>query len=150
MKLLVIGFVALACMGTTKVEAKLYLPDAKEMVMEPLEQRRRIGNIDLLNKKEKKAEKEQPVKKIRTILNKEHLAKFDSSMISRFFNGSEKKPYLNLEKHVFANISKPPEKSSGEGEINQLIRFFDSYGIPGGIFALILLFAGIRYSMQYP
>lgn len=104
MKILLIGFIALACMGTTTINGKLYLSSAKEMAPAPLEKQRRIGNIDLYYKN---AKKEQPVKKLRTVLNKEHIADFDSLMVSRFFIRSRNNPLLiqeSMQLQIFPNL----------------------------------------------
>lgn len=139
MKMLIIGFVALACMGTKKADSELYLAGAKEIIPEPLKQQRRIGKIDLLKLYQKQVNKGNHLKQKKSISALENPAGFDS------LNGPGESIYPIQDKQVFSKISIPAEKG---GITSKLIHFFDTYGIPGGIVGIIILFAGIRYSMK--
>lgn len=146
MKMLIIGFVALACMGANKINTEFYLAGAKEMLIEPLDQQRRIGKIDLNGLTDKKFKKDNIIKHENSISAIRKPIDFNPLMISRFFNVAGIHSPSMEDKQVFSKTSKVAEGPAGkEGVIDQLIWFFDTYGIPGGIVIIILLFASIRF-----
>lgn len=141
MKMLIIGFLALAYMGTNNVNKEHYLDNTK-MILEPMDHQRRIGKIDLYKLTDKEFNKEFHVSK--SISATPISIDFDSLMISRFFNVSE----INSieDKKVLSNLSNHTEGPGGKEEVvDKLFWFFDIYGISGGIVAIILLFTGIRF-----
>jgi hypothetical protein len=149
MKMLIIGFVALACMGTNKADVELYLAGAKEIVLEPLEQQRRIGKIDLLKLYQKQVDKGNHVKQKKSISAIENPAGFDSLKTIRSLNAPGESTHPIQDKQVFSKILIPAENFAKKGGATyKIINFFDKYGIPGGVVGIILLFAGIRYSMK--
>lgn len=145
MKILLIGFLTLACLGTIKAEVKLYATKAERIILEPIDKNRRIGKVDLKYSTKQELSRKANIEQTDFITGEQKL--FEAKVRS---NGSDgNKNHALKEKQAFSQISKPANKISATDEIMEhLILFFDMYGIAGGFVAIILLFACIRYSVK--